>query len=136
MRRNRALSRIMNQTMVVVREGEATQDERGHIIPAPEPQRLPVYGVSVQPPQGIASEEARLASSDAVVTRWFLLAPFSDVKLRENDRIQQAEDRVSLPDPDDPYLDLEVDGDPDEWAKTGVDLDHIEGYLKRWKGGN
>lgn len=135
MRRNRSLSRIMYQTLVVVREGEPTQDDRGHTIPAPEPQRLPIYGVSVQPLQGTASVEAPTAVGDAVVTRWIALLPVNDVKPQANDRIQQAEDRVSLPDPDDPYLDLQVDGDADEWA-TGIDLDHGELYLKRWEGGN
>lgn len=127
---------IMCQTITVLSPGVPTGEEDAYGNPIiDEPTRTHYErSCSLQPLQGTASVEAMLATSDSVVTRWQFYGP-PDVVVTAADRVQQARDRVSkvLSD-DDAYLDLQVDGDEDEWFATGTDLDHVEGYLRRWSG--
>ena len=125
---------ILCQTVTVVREVPGGEDALGNPLPGTQQRTDYVTCCSVQPLQGTASVEAVIASADQIVTRWTFYGP-AGMDIKASDRLQQSRDRVSpVASDDDAYLDLQVDGDPDEWVVTGTELDHTEAYLKRWEG--
>lgn len=124
---------LTGQMVTIVRTAPPTQDDAGNMIPG-DVTRTHVSGCLLAPLQGTASTEAVLATADRIVTRWMLYTnPGVDVFAA--DQVQQSADRVSpVLDDSSAHLNLQVDGDPDEWYSTGTGLDHREVYLRRWEG--